>query len=301
MHRNPLYHRFVSQTSTRSLDANPATARIVDLCDYIRRNSASGQPLTLEHLSRRAGLSPFHLQRSFKSVVGVTPRQFLERSRIEALKTQLRESESVTAAVYEAGFSSSSRVYERSDSHLGMTPREYRAGGKGVTISYACAETPLGLMLLAATDRGLCALHFADSQEELVRTLRAEYPAASLQPMPTPHPRQFELWMDSLSRYLRGEQSRLDLPLDIQATAFQMKIWNYLRSIPSGETESYSQIAAATGNPRATRAVARACASNRVAIVIPCHRVIRGDGSLGGYRWGLDRKRALLEREKASN
>jgi AraC family transcriptional regulator of adaptative response/methylated-DNA-[protein]-cysteine methyltransferase len=290
----------VSQTSSRALDAHPATARILDLCDYIRRNSASGQPLTLEHLSRRIGLSPFHLQRSFKSVVGVTPRQFLERSRIEALKTQLRESASVTDAVYEAGFSSSSRVYERSDAHLGMTPREYRAGGNGVTISYAAAETPLGPILLAATDRGLCFLQFGDAPDQLLRTLRAEYPAAIVQPMPTPHPPQFDAWIESLSRYLRGEQARLDLPLDIQATAFQMKIWTYLQSIPSGQTESYSHIAAATGNPRATRAVARACASNPVAIVIPCHRVIRGDGSLGGYRWGLDRKRALLEREKAT-
>jgi AraC family transcriptional regulator, regulatory protein of adaptative response / methylated-DNA-[protein]-cysteine methyltransferase len=289
----------VSQTSTHAVDANPATARILALCDYIRRNSASGQPLTLEHLSRRAGLSPFHLQRSFKSVVGVTPRQFLERSRIEALKTQLRESASVTDAVYEAGFSSSSRVYERSDSHLGMTPREYRAGGQGVTISYASTETPLGPILLAATDRGLCFLQFGDSPDQLLRMLRAEYPAADLQAMPTPPPPQFGVWMQSLSRYLRGEQGRLDLPLDIQATAFQTKIWTYLQSIPCGRTESYSHIAAAIGNPSATRAVARACATNPVALVIPCHRVIRGDGSLGGYRGGLDRKRALLEREKA--
>lgn len=283
-----------------SPDANPNTARIRRLCEYIRRNSAAGEPLTLEHLSRQAGLSPFHLQRAFKSVMGVTPRQFLERSRIEALKTQLRGSESVTAAVYEAGFGSSSRVYERSGAHLGMTPREYRAGGKGVAISHVAVETPLGLMMLGATDRGLCFLQFGDSSDQLLRLLRAEYPAGNLQAMQTPHPPQFEAWIDSLSRYLRGEQIPLDLPLDLQATAFQMKVWRYLQSIPSGQTRSYSNIAAATGNPRAARAVARACASNPVAILIPCHRVIRGDGDLGGYRWGLDRKRTLLENEKTN-
>lgn len=289
----------MSQSSTHDSAATPAAVRILELCDYIRRHSTSGQPLTLQHLSRRAHLSPFHLHRSFKSVIGVTPRQFIERSRIEALKIQLRESTSVTDAVYEAGFSSSSRVYERSNSHLGMTPRQYRAGGKDVPISYATAETPLGLMMLAATDRGLCFLHFGDSRNQLLRALRAEYPAAILQPMPTPDAPQFHLWIESLSRYLHGEQSRVDLPLDIRATAFQMKVWHYLQSIPAGRTQSYSQIAAATGNPRATRAVARACASNPVAIVIPCHRVIRGDGDLGGYRWGLHRKRALLERERS--
>lgn len=278
-------------------DAGPNAERIRQLCEYIRANSGNGEPLSLEHLSRQAGVSPFHLQRTFKAAVGVTPKQFLERCRLEALKTKLRESDSVTAAVYDAGFGSSSRVYERSDSQLGMTPRAYREGAKGLTISYATVETRLGQLMLGATTRGLCFLQFGDSADQLLEMLREEYPAAMLRAMPAPYPEQFELWMESLSRYMRGEQVNFDLPVDVQATAFQMKVWMYLRSIPHGTTESYAKVAAATGDPKATRAVARACASNPVAIVIPCHRVIRGDGDLGGYRWGLERKQALLDNE----
>ncbi len=199
--------------------------------------------------------------------------------------------------MYDAGFGSSSRVYERSDSHLGMTPRTYRNGAKGLTISYAVVETRLGHLMLGATTRGLCFLQFGDSPDQLLEMLRAEYPAAAVQPMPAPYSPQFELWMQSLSRYLQGEHVTFDLPLDVQATAFQMKVWMHLQSIPHGATESYAQIAAATGDPNAARAVARACASNPVAIAIPCHRVIRGDGDLGGYRWGIERKRALMEIE----
>ena len=278
-------------------DGDPNTERIRQLCEYIRANSGNGEALSLEHLSRRAGVSPFHLQRTFKATVGISPKQFVERCRIEALKTKLRESDSVTAAVYDAGFGSSSRVYERSDSRLGMTPRTYRAGAKGVTITYATVETRLGQLMLGATTRGLCFLQFGDSAAQLLEMLRAEYPAATLQPMQAPYSQQFELWMVSLSRYLRGEHVSFDLPLDVQATAFQMKVWMYLQSIPPGTTESYARVAAATGDPKAARAVARACASNPVAIAIPCHRVIRGDGDLGEYRWGVERKRALVETE----
>ena len=152
--------------------------------------------------------------------------------------------------------------------------------------------------MLGTTTRGLCFLQFGDSADQLLEVLREEYPAATLAPMPTPYPEQFELWMESLSRYLGGEQVNFDLPVDVQATAFQMKVWMYLQSIPPGTTESYAKVAAATGDPNATRAVARACASNPVAIVIPCHRVIRGDGDLGGYRWGVERKQALLDNER---
>lgn len=280
-----------------SREANPNADRIRQLCEYIRAQSGNGEALSLEHLGRQAGISPFHLQRTFKAAVGITPKQFVEQCRMEALKTKLRESDSVTAAVYEAGYGSGSRVYERSDSRLGMTPRTYRDGAKGVTISYATVETRLGHLMLGATTRGLCFLQFGDSADTLLEMLRAEYPAARVEPTPKPYSKQFELWMESLSRYLRGEAVSFELPVDVQATAFQMKVWMYLQSIPAGTTQSYAQVAAATGDAKAARAVARACASNPVAIVIPCHRVIRGDGDLGGYRWGMDRKQALVENE----
>ena len=274
--------------------------RIRRLCEYIRANCQSGESLSLDELGRHVGLSPFHLQRTFKEVVGVTPKQFVEACRMEALKSQLRSGDSVTTAIYEAGFGSASRVYERVDTRLGMTPRQYRAGGDSVSISYVSVSSPLGMMVIGATDRGLCFLQFGDSRELLLNMLRAEYPAASLQETKPPYPEQLDAWIQSLLRYLRREQIRLDLPLDVRATAFQLKVWKYLQSIPYGEVQSYSEVAAAIGNAGAARAVARACAANRVALVIPCHRVIRGSGELGGYRWGLERKRVLIDSERSS-
>lgn len=274
--------------------------RIRRLCEHIRLNCQSGESLNLRELSGQAGLSPFHLQRTFKAIVGVSPKQYVEACRMEALKERLRARDSVTTAIYEAGFNSTSRVYERVDTRLGMTPGEYRAGGKNVTISYASMETPLGRMMAGATDRGLCFLQFGESPDALLEMLRKEYPAAALGQMNTPYPEQFDLWMKSLSQYLRREQVRLNVPIDVQSTAFQLKVWRYLQSIPYGEVQSYSEVAKAIGNPAATRAVARACASNRVAIVIPCHRVIRGNGELGGYRWGIERKRVLIDSERAA-
>jgi AraC family transcriptional regulator of adaptative response/methylated-DNA-[protein]-cysteine methyltransferase len=278
----------------------PTLQKVRQVCDYLRRNCDSGEELSLAKLGDLVGLSQFHLQRTFKAVLGVSPKQYLEACRIAAFKTQLRKGESVTDAVYEAGFGSSSRVYERVDSRLGMTPSEYRAGGKGATISYAFAETPLGRLLLGATDRGLCFLQFGESHDELLAALKREYPLASLEEMRESQSPQFQLWMESLARYLRGDRTSLDLPVSVRATAFQSKVWRYLQAIPEGEVRSYSEVAGAIGEPRATRAVGRACASNPVAIVIPCHRVIRGDRGLGGYRWGLERKRRLLEQESAN-
>ncbi len=274
--------------------------RIRRLCEYIRVNCQSGDSLNLEDLGREVNLSPFYLQRTFKAAVGMTPKEYVEACRMEALKQQLRARDSVTTAIYEAGFNSASRVYERVDTRLGMTPSQYRAGGKDVTISYVSIETPLGRMMAGATDRGLCFLNFGESAGELLDMLRNEYPAAALEPMNAPYPEQFDLWMKSLSRYLRREQIRLDIPIDVRATAFQLKVWRYLQSIPSGELQSYSEVAEAIGNPRATRAVAHACAANPIAIVIPCHRVIRGNGELGGYRWGIERKRVLIDSERAA-
>ena len=278
-------------------DEDPDRARIEAMCQYIRENANA--PIKLDELGRRSGLSRFHLQRTFKKITGVTPKQYAESVRVAALKGHLRSSRSVTDAVYDAGFGSSSRVYERADTRLGMTPAEYRAGGRNVSISYASAGTAVGRIMIGATDRGLCFVQFGESGEELLDKLRGEYPAAHFEAMKKPYSEQWRLWIDALARHLDGGTPRIDLPLDIRATAFQMKVWQYLQTIPYGEVQSYSEVAAGIGHPGSARAVAQACAMNRVAIAIPCHRVIRGNGELGGYRWGLERKRALLDRERA--
>jgi len=276
-----------------------ASAGMRDLCRYIEQHAE--ERLDLADLAARAGLSRFHLQRAFKAAVGVTPKQYLEAQRVAKLKQGLRVAPNVTAAVYDAGFGSSSRVYERADTRLGMTPKQYRQGGEGVAITYAVIESPVGRLMIGATDRGLCFVQFGETREELLEALRREYPAARVEAMQKPHDAEFRRWVEALSEHLRGARPGLDLPLDIRATSFQMQVWNYLQSIPYGKVQSYGEVAAGIGRPSATRAVAQACASNRVALVIPCHRVIRGTGELGGYRWGLARKRALLDLERAKS
>jgi AraC family transcriptional regulator of adaptative response/methylated-DNA-[protein]-cysteine methyltransferase len=274
--------------------SDPAAA-IADLCRYIERHCEDR--LDLAALAARAGLSRFHLQRTFKAAVGVTPKQYLEAHRLGRLKKELRQAKDVTSAVYEAGFGSSSRVYERADSRLGMTPKQYRQGGGGVTVTHALLQSPVGLAMMGATDRGICFVQFGDTKEQLLDALRREYPAARLEAAADPGSSEFRKWMDALSAHLVDGRPVLELPLDIQATAFQMRVWDYLRSIPPGKVQSYGEVAAGIGQPTAVRAVARACATNRVALLIPCHRVIRGSGELGGYRWGLERKQALIDRE----
>jgi AraC family transcriptional regulator of adaptative response/methylated-DNA-[protein]-cysteine methyltransferase len=273
---------------------DPAAA-IADLCRYIEQHCE--ERLDLANLAARAGLSRFHLQRTFKAAVGVTPKQYLEAHRVGKLKKELRQAKDVTSAVYEAGFGSSSRVYERADSRLGMTPKQYRKGGGGVTIAYALLDSPVGLTMMGATDRGICFVQFGETKEQLLEALRREYPSATVEASADPSAPEFRQWMEALSAHLAGGRPALDLPLDIQATAFQMRVWDYLRSIPSGKVQSYGEVAAGIGQPTAVRAVARACSANRVALLIPCHRVIRGTGEAGGYRWGLERKQALLDRE----
>lgn len=280
-----------------SVGLDPQAARISALCRYIEAHAE--EPLKLEDLSRQSGLSSFHLQRSFKAILGVTPRQYLESCRMRNLKVGLKRGQDVTTAIYEAGFGSGSRVYEKADTRLGMTPAEYRKGGAGTAITYVAAETSIGLMMMGATDRGLCFVQFGESEEELAEQLAREYPQASRTAMKRPYPPQFDSWMAAIRRHLDGHEVRLDLPLDVQATAFQLKVWRYLQSIPSGSVESYQEVARGIGQPSAARAVARACATNRVAVVIPCHRVIRGTGELGGYRWGIERKRTLIDVERA--
>ena len=264
-------------------------------CRYLETHREA--PVSLEELGRAVGVSPEHLQRTFKKVLGVSPRQYADALRLNTFKAHLREGRPIIDAMYDAGYGASSRLYEKAPQQLGMTPRDYRRGGEGMRIHYTFAECALGRLLVAATERGLCAVSLGESDEELRAELEAEYPKAEL--------RQDQSglweWVDALLRHLSGHQPTLELPLDVQSTAFQRRVWEELRRIPYGATKSYSEVARILGEPRAARAVARACATNPVAVVIPCHRVVREDGGLGGYRWGLERKRALLGRESAGS
>jgi AraC family transcriptional regulator of adaptative response/methylated-DNA-[protein]-cysteine methyltransferase len=275
-----------------------ARAGAKEIARYIDRHREDPAALKLSTLSSRFGLSPFHLQRTFKSEIGVTPRQYAEGLRVASLKEDLRTAGTVTEAIYSAGFNSSSSVYSGVDATLGMTPKQYREGGKAVEISHVTIETPLGLVMIGATSRGLCFVEFGDSPAELLDALRSEFPKAALEPMKKPYPEQFRAWIDGLVRHLKDAAEPLAAPLDLAGTAFQLKVWNYLRTIPAGTVQTYTEVARAVGHPAAVRAVAGACAANRVAVAVPCHRVIRGDGGLAGYRWGVARKQALLESEK---
>ncbi|MBN8731440.1 MAG: bifunctional DNA-binding transcriptional regulator/O6-methylguanine-DNA methyltransferase Ada [Acidobacteria bacterium] len=255
------------------------------------------EPLPLAELSRLAGVSAFHLQRQFKAATGLSPRQFVQQCRITRLKGGLRAGATVTEAVFAAGYGSMSRVYEHAAASLGMTPAQYAKGGAGLSITWVVMRTAFGLLLLAATDAGLCSVEFGASEADLVGRLRCEFPKAALTPLAQPYPQPFDDWAEALQAHLEDRRSVLNLPLDVRATAFQTLVWNYLRAIPRGETRSYQEVARGIGRPSAARAVARACASNRLALLIPCHRVLRGDGDLGGYRWGAARKQALLDWE----
>jgi AraC family transcriptional regulator of adaptative response/methylated-DNA-[protein]-cysteine methyltransferase len=254
---------------------------------------------SLQDLARSVGLSPSHLQRRFRARYGMSPAEFAASRRLGRLKAALRDSESVTDAVYAAGFGSSSRVYEKSDTLLGMTPADYRRGGAGATLRYTTLATPLGELLVAATERGICAILLGADEDELLVELEREFPAAQRERVDAGR----DEWLARVIAEVHANLGWSDAssapmpPFDLRATAFQWRVWQALTRIPAGETRSYSAVAHAIGSPRATRAVARACASNRLAIVVPCHRVVREDGSLGGYRWGLARKRRLLARE----
>jgi AraC family transcriptional regulator of adaptative response/methylated-DNA-[protein]-cysteine methyltransferase len=269
---------------------DPNAQLVEKVCRYI--DTHPDEPVTLEALGRALGISPFYLQRTFKALTGITPRAYADSRRINSLKAGLREGHSVTRSLYDAGYGSSSRLYERSTSQLGMTPARYRKQGSGVTIHYTIAPTPIGKMLLASTEQGICSIHFGDAAAMLEQDLRIEFPKAEI----VRSDRKLSAQVKALRGIMQGE-SAAALPLDIQATAFQRRVWQELQNIPRGATKSYSKIAADIGHPKAARAVARACATNPVAIAIPCHRVVREDGSLGGYRWGVARKEKLLALE----
>jgi len=267
------------------------TTLIQNVCRYIETHSE--EALTLALLGEQMHVSPFHLQRLFKRVMGVTPRQYIQTQRIAQLKIHIKESEAVTEALYDVGYGSSSRLYEQAPVHLGMTPTSYRNGGKDMTIRYTLVVCPLGRLLVATTERGICAVELGDTDATLETALHEEYPAAHIQHDSTILDQEVQL----ILRHLNGEQEHLNLPLDIQATAFQCRVWQELRTIPYGETRSYSEVALALGDANKARAVAQACAANPVALIVPCHRVVREDSSVGGYRWGIERKRHLLVQE----
>ncbi len=267
-------------------------ALIERACAYI--DGRDGQQITLERLAAHVGLSPWHLQRLFKKAIGVSPREYADARRARRFRSELKDGESIAGATYGAGYGSSSRVYEDAQRHLGMTPASYAKGGKGARIAYAIVDSPLGRLLLAATAKGICFLSLAERDATLVGALRAEFPEAEVivrdEDAIAPA-------LEALLAHLDGRTPHLALPLDVRATAFQRRVWQELMAIPPGETRSYSEIAAALGLPKGQRAVGRACATNPVAIVVPCHRVLRADGALGGYRWGLEHKETLLRRE----
>ena len=282
------------------LRCQPRRARILDpQIELVQRvcrllNSNENESLKLPELASQAGVSQFHLQRTFKRVMGISPRQYLAARKIDNFKTLVRKGETVTNSLYESGFNSSSRLYEHASEELGMTPATYSRGGRGVDISYTTADSSMGRLLVAVTERGVCAVRMADSDAALEKDLREEFPNAELK-------RDDSALRESVQKilnHLDKNEPRLDLPLDIKATAFQRQVWEHLRAIPYGQTVSYGDVAKALGKPGAVRAVGRACATNPVALVIPCHRVVREDKTLGGYRWGLDRKKKLLEHER---
>lgn len=277
----------------RSLSGNAELKLVRAICRYVEQHL--DEPVTLDRLGKEFHQSPFHLQRKFKAVLGITPRQYADSCRLKTLKRSLQAGDSVTRAMYDAGYGSSSRLYERTASQLGMTPDKYRRGAIAAAIRYTCVDSPLGRMLIAATDKGICSIQFGRSDSELLEGLKREFPFA----VRKQDEGGLNSWVRALLKHMQGRNLDSSLPLDIRATAFQRQVWRYLQSIPFGQTKSYSEVAEAIGHPTACRAVARACATNPVAVEIPCHRVVRNDGSMGGYRWGLERKKALLRIERS--
>ena len=269
---------------------DPWADKIHRACVYLA--NVDGHP-SLAALAARVGGSPYHLQRNFKRIVGVTPREYADAIRLRKMKRALRGGENVTGALVDAGYGSSSRFYERAAGKLGMLPSTYRRGGAGMTIGYVTASCPLGRLLVAATPKGVCSVAMGASDADLVAHLRREFPAATIDV----DRQSLAACTAAIVAHLRGASRGVDVPLDIQATAFQWQVWQALSAIPFGETRTYAEVARSIGRPRATRAVARACATNPVALAIPCHRVVASDGSVGGYRWGVGRKERLLRQE----
>ena len=273
---------------TQELTPDPAAELITRALEHLRADEIP----TIEELAARLDVSSGHLQKTFKAALGLSPKEVTDMMRIESFKKNVKRSD-VTTSLYDSGFGSSRSLYEKAGEKLGMTPAVYKKGGKGIRIRYAIADSPLGKLMVAATDRGICAVSFGEDEESLQRELVGEFFAADI----SPDADDLRSTVEAILRSLDGEKAILTLPLDLHPTAFQMRVWSELRKIPYGETRTYAQVAEAVGNPKAVRAVARACATNPVALVNPCHRVIASDGKLAGYRWGIERKKALLDKE----
>lgn len=265
---------------------------IEKICRLIEETT--DETLSLDRLAFEVGVSPSHLQRTFKTAIGISPREYAQTCRVNKFKTNVKTGGDVTAAMYDAGFNSSSRLYEKAAEEFGMTPATYARGGAGVEISYTIAECPLGKLLVAATEKGICAVSLGDSEAELEQSLFNEFSKAEI----SRDDSGLKNYIEEILERLDGNNARLDLPTDVRATAFQRRVWQELKRIPRGETRSYKEIAAQIGQPKAVRAVARACATNPVAIITPCHRVVGANGTPVGYAWGIERKKKLLEKEK---
>lgn len=272
--------------------SDPQVDKMRVLCRYIEANK--DRPVTLAELGAQVGLSASYLQRTFKKVVGVTPRAYLEACRLNAVKAALRQGDDISGATFEAGYGSSSSLYGKADASLGMTPKTYQRKGERVVVCYAVTDCSLGKLLVAATEKGICAVRLGDDATGLEAELFEEFGKADIQRDKV----ALAAWLATIVAHLDGRVSRLELPLDVRATAFQKRVWQALQNIPYGRTRSYGEVAEAIGQASAVRAVARACAANPTALVVPCHRVVRRDGALSGYRWGAERKRILLQRER---
>ena len=270
--------------------------RLIQIARHIEQHA--DERLTLATLAQQAELSPSRFQRVFKQAFGISAKVYQDVVRLRRFKQSLQQGDGITDAIYASGYGSVSRVYGEAARHIGMAPKAYRAGGEGEHISYACRQTVLGYLMMAATDKGVCFAQFGDSEQELLTLLKAEFSNAQLQPSSWQQSPQLDAWVDALDQHISNDAPRPELPLDMRGTVFQMRVWQFLLSIKEGEVFSYSEVADGIDQPKAVRAVASACGKNCIGVLIPCHRVLRSDGSLGGYRWGLERKRALLAMEK---
>ena len=270
--------------------------KLINIARYI--DTHADERLTLTQLAKKAELSAGRFQRVFKATFGVSPKSYQDAARLELLKDALKDGDDVAGAIFGAGFGSTSRVYGEAARNMGMTPAAYRSGGKGEQIFYAYRRSAMGPLLMAATARGVCFVQFGDDRKSLLEQLASEFPGAEIKASPAQDAPALDQWIDALDRHLQDEAPRPDLPLDLRGTAFQLKVWRFLLSVDDGDVVSYGEVAKGIGKSKAVRAAASACGANKVGVLVPCHRVLRGNGELGGYRWGVERKRTLLDLER---